>query len=887
MPRRKQLRRLVLLAAVCFGTALGSLGTAAPDAAEGAGPLRVWERKIGDETAMVVGNDFYEVVIRPALGASITSLRFGNEEKAEATEWRRSAPGGLLQEVHSADLPFKLVHREVGPGEASLEFACTCGPLVVRKRFLFSRSLPFFRAKLTFENHSRFPLGGADAPALSSIVLPAEGKQTGREYYCLGRGGGSRAITSATLLRELNPLRRAEGPMSWVAVTDPVTKRGIGFVFLDAGPRRFWAERNCEGAVLTRWRYRPVPAASALESELLVVPLEGFAAVSSLTPQFAADTTTSRAADGALSINLRIMPLGEDLADLSIVTRAYGADGAELEPCDTLHYGRIAARRPVVGKLTVRQSEARPAWFLHELYGRGQLVGRFLAPLSAGTSAPMELADDLPSPHVARLAQPEALEPEAGIPPDDEARERGFVFWQFEGGRPRLLGGPVHVALCAGERETLFFAVRALAPVGRLRVSIAAAQEPEKGLRVLHPAAAYLWSVEQDGEGRAYLVPFAERGVAQDETVWMALTLDASHLKPGVYSARLYLEGDAAGMEAPIRVHVSARRLAPHEGFALWFVDAGGAGPEPAGTAISKLIGYTVSALTLRTDGDTQWRSARRAPHAPGSASLDMLGFHSPASGAEGAERMARAMGGRMATLPAPGWLLWSGVDDLRAVEPVRAMGFTPAVVFPRLRGLEADTRWLGSPPEHWLVEGGCAPGAVAALLKAGRIRPEHSVWLFLDVRGMHWRKAALELRSAFWAAAWQELAGAAVLCPRPTGQVDRQSVLWHILRDAREEAALGAAALRKGRPVLDLPTGQAGAVLKRAWLGTEMESLIGSEADCLLQVEKRRVAFRNVLRAVPGGMFAEAPLAGFQAAKSRAIGILEEAEKLTHDGPK
>jgi len=869
-------------AALRASLALALLACAGPGAAA-AGPLRIWDRRVDDETVIVVSNEFYEIMIRPALGATVSSLRFGRQDRTELTHLQPGLPGGLLQEVHTADFPFELVDKRVTSDEISLAFRCAAGPLVVHKRFRFSGDSPSLRVEWAFENRSRLPLTGQDAPAVCNLVLPADGRPTGREYYCAGGACGTRAVTAATVLRELSPFRCA-GPLGWLAVTDPVTKRGLGFVFLDAAQCALSAERGPHGAILTRWRCPGVPAGSVLRSELRLVPLEGFAAVSGLTPEFAADTARSRAADGTLGVTLRLMALESDLSDVSVVTRAYGAAGEELKLYETLHYERISAYEPVAGRLVLKEDEPVPAWLQHELYSRGRRVGRLLAPLSAAAPPPTSLAASLPEPRVERAPGVDLAAPGAEIVPDEEAQKRGFVVWQFEGEAARPLQGTVRVALSAQESETIFFAVRALTPIGRLRASIASSEAPGQGLRALHPAAAYLWSVEETADGGAYLVPFTERKLAPDETVWIALTVGASRLAPGLYSARLFLDGGAGAVEAPIQVRVSSRALASREGFALWFLDAGGGDAALGGAAPSKLAGYTVSALALRVDDQGPAPSPLSALEAAEGARLDMLGFHSAGRGTDGAARMMAAWGNRAAALPAaePVWVLWKGTDDLGAVEHLRAQGFSVAVVLPRLTALEGRARGLRAAPDHWLVAGGCAPGAVASLVQAGVVGPEQSVWLFLDLRGVDWRRAAVELRSAFWAGAWQGLAGAAVLCPRPEGRVDRQSVLWHVLRDAREEAALGIGAVREGARMLDWVPDVDALTLQQAKMIGESRSLVGNGAECLVRVETERRPFRQVYRArVPEGL-EELPLAAYHEAKRRAISILQETGKLS-----
>ena len=103
-PRRTRRRNCAPLATLCLVSVLASAITRC--SVSEAGALSVWERKIGDETAVVVSNDHYELIIRPQVGATMSSLRFGAGERMEVTDWVPGAPSGVLQEVHTANFPY-------------------------------------------------------------------------------------------------------------------------------------------------------------------------------------------------------------------------------------------------------------------------------------------------------------------------------------------------------------------------------------------------------------------------------------------------------------------------------------------------------------------------------------------------------------------------------------------------------------------------------------------------------------------------------------------------------------------------------------------------------------------------------------------------------------
>jgi len=198
-------------------------------------------------------------------------------------------------------------------------------------------------------------------------------------------------------------------------------------------------------------------------------------------------------------------------------------------------------------------------------------------------------------------------------------------------------------------------------------------------------------------------------------------------------------------------------------------------------------------------------------------------------------------------------------------------------VLCDRLSSLPGDLLSPESTDCFWLVRNGCGPGEVREMIEGGVVGASDVVWLHLNLTGADWRHAALEVRSALWAAAWQGLAGLAVSGPRPTGHVDRQLVLWHILRDARGEAALW-------RQVRDAARQQAGDTSamqperrRRLLLLGTVDALVGPEQQCDLRVAPQKRAFGSVYRVV--GPDGDLPaLDRFEQARRKVLELLSQA---------
>jgi hypothetical protein len=180
------------------------------------------------------------------------------------------------------------------------------------------------------------------------------------------------------------------------------------------------------------------------------------------------------------------------------------------------------------------------------------------------------------------------------------------------------------------------------------------------------------------------------------------------------------------------------------------------------------------------------------------------------------------------------------------------------------------------------LVSDGCEPQKVAQMLASGLLSGEESVWLQMDLRDADWREAATGLRSAFWAAAWQGLAGAAIAGPEPFREVDRHSPIWHIVRDARQEVALWRTVHQRAQAAVD-EGGGADALRCLALAEAAVGTTDGH--DLVLRPEKRpfRALLRVAGRADTGG---EPPVSAFEAVDRALLGAAGSLPAAGSAGP-
>jgi hypothetical protein len=808
-----------------------------------------------DGSRLIVSNSFYEAVVSPQQGGRIVSFKLGN---VEMTRLLAGGHGGLFEEVHSADFAFRPVENTAGEGEVSLGLSAEAGDLAITKEYRFRADRPWFEVRLTFENRSRSSLAGADAPALRHLVVPDSG--SGPPLYCLDRGEGAEALSADAFVARL--YARPTGALRWMAVADPAARRSLGFALPEGGCRPLRPLRPPAAAaaeadrLVIGWAYPAIPPASILTARVLVAPLDGFAAVSELNERFAAESLPVPSAEPP-RVELGLMPLAGAMGEVSVITRVYDAAGKELVPCDPLVVRDLPAGRAYSGSVVWQARPGRPDWLVHEVYAAGQRAGSFAVPVGAPTSpAPVAAAASLP-PETRRLGTASA-ELAGASAPDAAARERGFVLWRYDGPPARRELGRVEVALAAGERRTLFLGVHALRPLASLRFLLAGAEPARAGWKPIPPTGAYLWQLKADSpEGTAYLAPLVELTLDAGRTAWLAMTADASQMASGDYEGRLVASSDGTVWQVPLEVHVLPVPAPSAGAFGLWFVPEGTDAPM-AEASLSRLADYGVTALTLPMPAGGPAEAAVLAGRAAptGLTLLSLMGAGgalAPPGGSTGLLPFA---------FPQPVWLMDLGAAPVGALRGAAAGGYAAAFICERLADLDAQGG-AGRPAARFcLVRDGCEPGRVREMVASGSMDGSCSVWLLLDLRDCDWRRAALEVRRAFWAAAWQGLAGAAVRCRPPRREVDRQSPLWHVLRDARSEAALWRTAQAStAGPARD-------AVLS---------GILGPGPGPILPVVGERRPFGSVYRVGAGVGEAEVSLEQFEQARARLLRLLAE----------
>lgn len=789
------------------------------------------------EAGIVVRSPHHEVTISPAAGGRIVSFVF---DGVELTRLSRNGHGGLMEEVHTADCPFEVLEASPTASGATVRLQADAGPLRVVKDYRFSNDSPLLTVELAFENRSAHRLGGAQAPAVRNLVTPA-GRPGGRELFCMDRGAGAEVMSAGLLLARSG----ASGPLRWIAVSDPAARRTLGFALLSGGCRLIPPLRTPEGLLATGWSCPPVPPGRRVTVRVLLAPLQAFATVAEMNEQFACDSVPDLRADPPAA-QFGLLPFRTDMREVSVTTRTYDEKGRELGLCDPLLFHEAQALRAVHGRVAWRGSDS-PAWLLHEVYSRGVKLGEFAVPVRRGGGEPPPTSAP-PTPEPEPVEGLKAPCPGEAIPVGPDAARRGFVLWQFDGAPAGAELSELELHVARGQRRTVFLGVRALRDAGRLRFTLAAGAQGNAGPRPIPPAAVTLWQVLDDPDGEAQMVPLRELDLAAGEVAWLALTADAAGLSAGRYAARLTAGADADVRRVPLALEVAAAGPPDADAFPVWYAPpcTGGPLPDPAQ---AKLSACGVSALTVPLPRREVGRAATEAAAQAERRGWAFLAFcsdggaHPPAG--EFATRLALAH-------PRPVWLMDAGRAVPGAAEAAAEAGCTPALLCERLGALQPEMlSGVGRPP-FLLVEGGCEPGRAQQMFASGLLNGEESVWLYLDLRGADWRHAATQVRSAFWAAAYQGLAGAAVAGPVPFREVDRHSPIWHIVRDARREVALWRTSRQQARAAGAArdEEGRAEALRRIALI----ESIVGTADgyDLVLRPEKR--PFRTVLRVAGGG---------------------------------
>jgi len=810
---------LLLLLTLCAGSPVGN---AAPTLERRGGRLAV-------RTAR------YRAEIDPGSGGRIVSLTF---DGVELTRLGPGGRGGLLEEVHSADFPYELADRRQSDDGLHLRLRCETRDMRMTRELIFPPDGAFLSVQCTFENRRPYALSGAAAPAMRNLVLPAGEPVTGRELYCLGRGRGAEVLSAGFYASRLH--RDPGGPrLRWMAAAEPVARRVLGFALSDAGCRALAPVRGAGGALTLGWRCPTIPAGHRLTHEFIVVPLTGFTSLTELNRHFAADSLV-RTHAGSAEVQLTFMPLRNPLSEVSIITRTYDADGLEGDPSEPMLFEELPRLTAFTGHTGVPKTPDDTECVVHEVYSDGRRLGAFAVAIDGKGTCAVVPQPGRPTVPV----HPIQGAPPGGVytgPPTDAERARGFTVRDpavaERPARPRA----IELMMAVDERRTRFLAIGALRDVAELRFTLAGPPEGRGMVRGIPPGAVRLWRLTEDGTHPAWLEPFTPVALGAGETRWLACTVDTAGRQPGEYHGRLSLSADGKTHDIPLTLDVLSQPSPAQSSFGLWYLGCPGV-PSPDGHALSKLRGYGVCGLSVAAD-------ARGAMAARAAGAGFELFAHSAARGA--LPPSGRSGGRSLTDWPRPLWLLAADIAPPGAADVARRRGYAP---LPLLTALTPGriSPFDGDVP-HILVRDGCDVGQVPALIECGTLNGREHVWAHLDLCGADWRRAAVEVRSACWAAAWQGLAGVSVCVEPPLAEVDRQMVIWHILRDGRQEAALWRELQRAARR-LRARSGKGTRLETPTVLALErLQATVGTADHCTLPLRARRLPFRQVMRVQPG----------------------------------
>jgi hypothetical protein len=118
--------------------------------------------------------------------------------------------------------------------------------------------------------------------------------------------------------------------------------------------------------------------------------------------------------------------------------------------------------------------------------------------------------------------------------------------------------------------------------------------------------------------------------------------------------------------------------------------------------------------------------------------------------------------------------------------------------------------------------------------------------------------------RQVFLATAWKNARGVGIISAPPASRAGSQSLLWHILRDARDEAVIYAAALQK-KEINDI-TGR-----------KQKNSNTDSVGQPAIKITETQCPYGPVLRAQPVALFENMPLLAFREQKESLLKTLSD----------
>ncbi len=760
------------------------------------GQLDVTETTRGGKPVISVENPFYEVLIAPERGALIESFRL-KPCGTECTFFRAGDFGGLLQEVNTAEMPYEMTEKKTGDDKAIFVFTSPAADYSVEKKMIFRPNAPHIEITFTFENRSELSLRGLQAPAISNVFRgSAERGGPAGHYYNTGGAYGTDTFTETKALRRHHPLLdlRRE-PVTWLAAIDPVRETGIAVVFLDTGVENIFAGRNSRGFASVEMQFRNLPARSRLTSKWLLMPLKNFSSVDSINADFIAETSHMRSA-GKDKLSVRVMSLMQKTKDISIVTRAYNHKGEELGPLETIVFDNMSRGEPENATIYAEGREPGDiAWLRHEIYANGSRKKRYLVRVAESDTAPDIRAEQPPQPAVEEL-ETEGEKETQNQEQNDVADTPHITARQLAGLRWAEMN-KVELSMAENTLQTLVFRIDAGENIDDLQIgTIPAPSEEENGqIKALTATNVFLWEVTEPNSTKAGLVPLRRQDIDAGEPALFAVTIDSSRLEKGAYRAVLLVSTVPKTLEIPLKIRVFPVTAAPSEGFQLWHI-----GPDEskiAQTAFGKLRRYSVNAASYGFTGATELPAMKHLKGTAAEHDMDMAGFYSPGMAEIYAEKAAQMGFDTSPPPPQTPWIICMAADGTETKETARELGFAPAAFVRRLSPALLSELSRQNGFEH-IIFGGDVP-SVNNNIQGGDLFTSATnahLWRYIDLRSRHWQELAVHAREEFYNALLSGAQGAAIRGKPPAiGSRDRM-LLWHLIRDVREEAALLAMAI-------------------------------------------------------------------------------------------
>ncbi len=755
-------------------------------------------RKIHErhEHHWLIKNRFYEAALNPAEGAFISSFRM-LPDGTEVAFRGRSEYSGLLGEALTAGMQYELVDENVSREEATFTFAADRGELTLQKSFTFQSESPIITLALSVENRSGSTLRNVTAPALLSTFSVSQ-TPSERYFYALGRSNYAEVHSMRAILRRYNYLNRADDlPVHWTAVISPVDKIGVGMLHLDSAVQSVLAGRHLDGPITLESQLGPVEPFTKYTTEVKLFPLRGFSSVDLISEDLIAESLMYTIGEHR-KLFVRVKSLIPEPREISIVTRAFNADGEELGPLETIVFDSLDMADAAVETVNVDADMFdNLAWVGHEVYSNGRRLHRFLS-VPPGAEAHLTASgSELPPPHVEKL---EKYHPEGAVDHHTEevsearAEDDESIYISKLKDAEWVDVEKFDLIVEEDDSRTVIFKLGVSGDIKDLQIGLVGPAEGDgngEALRPLSATSVFLWEVPALDAPDAELRPFRRRDLSAGDSAFAAVTLNSAELDTGEYAARIVLSSKEKTVELPINVEVIAPVPVSEEAVKLWYLTD--TADDSFEAIINTAMRYGFRAVSVKPGGTADRYQARHWAERARSSGVVNFGFYDPGLAIVGAERISdpligQGMGSETAPLT---WLACMRSDGPQVGRLLRDMGFAPAAIIPRTTpALVSKVRAQESFSD--ILLGGQMGDVMFDLEEAIQEKGYNGsqrYWRYIDVRDYDLVELSGYLRREFFHAVAIGARGVAVRADVPESSPGR-SLFLHLLRDAWQDAA-------------------------------------------------------------------------------------------------